>query len=66
MQVNQIDISYHAILPETITSVVAIAIMLIDAFARRIERRVAGVLSLLGLAGAGAALYSRRGQNGAT
>jgi NADH-quinone oxidoreductase subunit N len=66
MQVNQIDISYHAILPETITSGVAIVIMLLDAFMRRIERRVAGVLSLVGLAGAGAALYSLRGQDGLT
>jgi NADH-quinone oxidoreductase subunit N len=49
-----------------ITSGVAIAIMLIDAFMSRIERRVAGLLSLLGLAGAAAAIFSLRGQDGAT
>ncbi|HWP41703.1 MAG TPA: NADH-quinone oxidoreductase subunit N [Blastocatellia bacterium] len=66
MQVTQIDINYHAILPEMITSGVALAIMLIDAIARRIERRTAGMLSLLGLAGAAAAVWSLRGRAGAT
>lgn len=63
---ESIGINYHAILPETITASVAILIMLIDAFARRIERRVAGAVSLLGLIGAGAAVISLWGRNGET
>jgi NADH-quinone oxidoreductase subunit N len=66
MQVNQIDIEYHAILPEVITSTVAIIIMLIDAISRRIERRVAGGLSLVGLVGAAAAVISLWGRNAET
>jgi NADH-quinone oxidoreductase subunit N len=66
MQPDQIGISYHAILPETITAVVAFLIMLIDVFMRRIERRVAGALSLAGLVAAAVAVFSLRGQNGAT
>jgi NADH-quinone oxidoreductase subunit N len=58
MEPNQIGINYHAILPETITSVVAVAIMMVDAISRRIERRVAGAISLLGLAATGAAIVS--------
>jgi NADH-quinone oxidoreductase subunit N len=64
--VEKLGITYHAILPEMILSVVAILIMMIDAFARRIERRVAGVISLLGLLGAGAALISLWGKGGET
>ena len=66
MQVNQIDIEYHAILPEAITSTVAIIIMLIDAISRRIERKVAGALSLVGLVGAAAAVISLWGRNAET
>jgi NADH-quinone oxidoreductase subunit N len=68
MQLDQIGttISYQAILPEMITSGVAIVIMIVDAVSRRIERRVAGVLSLLGLAGAAAAVVSLRDHDGAT
>jgi NADH-quinone oxidoreductase subunit N len=66
MQVNQIDIEYHAILPETITSTVAVIIMLIDAISRRIERKVAGALSLAGLVGAAAAVISLWGRDGDT
>jgi NADH-quinone oxidoreductase subunit N len=60
--VEKLGINYHAILPEMILSVVAIAIMMIDAFARRIERKVAGAISLLGLLAAGAALISLWGK----
>ncbi len=66
MNPSQIGISYHAIAPELVTSGVAILLMLIDAFMRPIERRVAGLVSLVGLAGAGVAVYSLRGQGGAT
>src|SRR5713226_4994562 len=61
-----IGINYHAILPETITAVVAVLIMMIDAVARKIERRVAGIVSLAGLAGSGAAVVSLWGQSGET
>jgi NADH-quinone oxidoreductase subunit N len=61
---ESIGISYHAILPETITASVAVIIMMIDALAPRLERRVSGVVSLVGLAGAGAAVVSLWGRNG--
>jgi NADH-quinone oxidoreductase subunit N len=61
-----IGINYHAILPETITAVVAVLIMMIDAVARKIERRVAGIVSLLGLAGSAAAVISLWGHSGET
>ena len=41
---ESLGINYHAILPETITASVAVLIMMIDALARKIERRVAGGL----------------------
>lgn len=63
---NQIGINYHAVLPETITAIVAVIIMLIDAFSKRLERRVVGAVSLLGLAGAAAAVMSLWGRNGET
>jgi NADH-quinone oxidoreductase subunit N len=59
-----IGIDYHAILPETITSVAALIIMLVDALARTIERRIAGVLSLIGLAAAAIAVISLWGHDG--
>jgi NADH-quinone oxidoreductase subunit N len=59
-----IGINYHAILPETITAVVAVLIMMIDAVARKIERRVAGIVSLAGLAGAALAVVSLWGHSG--
>lgn len=49
-----------------ILSVVAIVIMMIDAFAKRIERKIAGAISLVGLLGAGAALISLWGKGGET
>ncbi len=63
---NQISIDYHAILPETITALVAVIIMLLDAFSRKIETRIAGAMSLVGLAGAAAAVFSLWGRNGET
>src|SRR5712691_1763004 len=61
-----IGINYHAILPETITASAAILIMLIDAVARKIERRVAGVVCLLGTLAAAGAVVSLWGRNGET
>jgi NADH-quinone oxidoreductase subunit N len=61
-----IGINYHAILPEAITASAAVLIMMIDALARRIERRVAGVVSLLALAAAGLAVASLWGSGGQT
>ncbi|HWO00179.1 MAG TPA: NADH-quinone oxidoreductase subunit N [Blastocatellia bacterium] len=55
---NKVGISFHAILPETITAVVAILIMVLDAVSRQIERRIASALSLAGLAAAAAAVVS--------
>ncbi|HST23551.1 MAG TPA: proton-conducting transporter membrane subunit, partial [Blastocatellia bacterium] len=66
MQPNDIGINLQAVLPETITSAVAVIIMMIDAISRNIERRVAGVLSLLGLAGAAVAVVSLWNHNGET
>lgn len=66
MQPNDIGINLQAVLPETITSAVAVVIMMIDAISRKIERRVAGVLSLLGLAGAAAAVISLWNHSGET
>ena len=63
---ESLGINYHAILPETITASVAVLIMMIDALARKIERRVAGVISLLGLVAAAVAVVSLWGQNGET
>lgn len=63
---ENIGINYHAILPETITASVAVLIMMIDALARKIERRVAGAVSLLGLIGAAVAVVSLWGRNGET
>ncbi|HSB12200.1 MAG TPA: NADH-quinone oxidoreductase subunit N [Blastocatellia bacterium] len=61
-----IGINYHAILPETITASVAVLIMMIDALSRKIERRVAGAVSLMGVAGAAVAVVSLWGRNGET
>ncbi|HKG22340.1 MAG TPA: proton-conducting transporter membrane subunit, partial [Blastocatellia bacterium] len=63
---NQIGINYHAVLPEMITAVVAVIVMLIDAFSTKLERRVVGAVSLLGVAGAAAAVVSLWGRNGET
>src|SRR5436309_1512462 len=63
---ESLGINYHAILPETITASVAVLIMMIDALARKIDRRVAGAVSLIGLIGAGVAVVSLWGRNGET
>ncbi|MEK6322113.1 MAG: NADH-quinone oxidoreductase subunit N [Acidobacteriota bacterium] len=63
---ESLGINYHAILPETITASVAVLIMMIDAVARKIERRVAGAMSLLGLIAAAVAVVSLWGRNGET
>ena len=64
MEPAEIGINYHAILPETITSAVALLIMIVDAVSRKIERRIAGTLSLAGLIGAALAVASLWNQNG--
>lgn len=55
---DKIGIDFYAILPETILSSVAIIIMIFDAFARRLERRIAGAISIIGILGAAAALIN--------
>lgn len=66
MQPNQIGINFHAVLPEIITSVTAILIMLLDAFSRKLERRIVGALSLAGIVAAAAAVISLWGRDGET
>src|SRR5215216_6246417 len=66
MQPNNIGISLHHVLPEMITAGVALIIMMIDAVSRNIERRVAGAVSLLGLAAAAVATVSLWGRDGET
>jgi NADH-quinone oxidoreductase subunit N len=63
---EKLGINYHAILPETITASVAVLIMVIDAVARNIERRVAGAISLLGLIAAAIAVVTLWGRSGET
>ena len=55
MQPNDLGINLQAVLPETIIAVVAFIIMMVDAISRKIERRIAGALSIVGLIGAGVA-----------
>jgi len=55
---ESLGINYHAILPETITASVAVLIMMLDAMARKLERRVAGIVALVGLIGAAVAVGS--------
>ena len=64
MQPGDIGINLQSVLPETITAGVAIIIMVIDAISRSIERRLAGALSLLGIAAAAAATASLWDRNG--
>ena len=46
---RNLGISYLAILPEMITAGTAVILMMIDALYRKLERRVAGVVSIVGL-----------------
>ena len=55
---ESLGINYHAILPETITASVAVLIMMLDAIARKLGRRVAGIVALAGLIGAAIAVAS--------
>ncbi|HXG67162.1 MAG TPA: NADH-quinone oxidoreductase subunit N [Blastocatellia bacterium] len=66
MTPNQIGISYHAVLPETITSLAGILIMLVDAFSRKTNRRIAGGVALAGIVAAAAAVISLWGRGGET
>ena len=63
---DKVGVNLHAILPETITAVVAILIMVFDAISRQIERRLAGALSLAGLAAAAVAVVSLWNHDGET
>lgn len=49
MQLNELQINYASITPEIITSLTGVAIMLVDAFARKGARRADAILALLGL-----------------
>ncbi|HSF25764.1 MAG TPA: NADH-quinone oxidoreductase subunit N [Blastocatellia bacterium] len=63
---EKVGINLHAILPEIITAMVALLIMIFDAISRKIERRFAGILSLAGLAAAAAAVVSLWSHDGET
>ncbi|MDT4896571.1 MAG: NADH-quinone oxidoreductase subunit [Acidobacteriota bacterium] len=54
-QIPSPDVNFGLILPELIISVVAVVVMLLDAFARPSQRWVTGGLSLAGLVSAGVA-----------
>src|SRR5689334_21823391 len=65
IQPNDLGINLQAVLPETILAVVAFVIMMFDAFSRKIERRLAGAISLVGIVGAGvttATLWKHHGE----
>lgn len=49
MQLDQLNLNYWAIAPEIITSVVAVLLMLVDAFAPKGARRTSAVIALIGL-----------------
>jgi NADH-quinone oxidoreductase subunit N len=66
MQTNSLGISIHSVLPEAITASIGLAIMLVEALSRKIERRVAGALSLAGLIAAAAATLSLWNSDGFT
>src|SRR5436305_6962116 len=66
MQPNDIGINLQAVLPETITAVVAFIIMMVDAISRNIERRIAGAISLIGLIAAGVAVATLWKHDGET
>src|SRR5580692_6522711 len=66
MQPEQLGLNYSAILPEIITATAAVIIMLVDALSPKLERRISGGLTLVALAGSGAAVISLWGQRGAT
>lgn len=55
LQFTPPDVNLWLILPETIACVVAVVVMLVDAFAKPTQRWVTGGISLLGLLAAGAA-----------
>ncbi|MEW6128361.1 MAG: NADH-quinone oxidoreductase subunit N [Acidobacteriota bacterium] len=61
---DKIGINFHAILPETILSIFAIGIMMVDAFSRRLERRVAGAISVIGYLAAAVAVLSLWNKDG--
>src|ERR1051325_11444841 len=61
---ESLGIDYQSILPETITASVAVLIMMIDAIARKIGRRVAGGVSLLGLIAAAVSVMNLWGNSG--
>src|SRR5712691_5517853 len=64
MEPKDLGISYHAILPEIITACTAVTIMVFDAIARKLERRIAGAVSLVGLVAAAVAVFSLWGRSG--
>src|SRR5260370_33131039 len=66
MQPDQLAISYHAILPETITAAAGVLIMIIDAVSARAERRLSGGLALGALAASAAAVISLWERGGAS
>src|SRR5262249_3629483 len=66
MQPTELAISYHAILPETITAAAGVLMMILDALSARSDRRLSGGVALAALAASGAAVVSLWGRGGAT
>lgn len=66
MKAFNLAISYHAVLPEMIMAGAALLIMILDAISRRIEQKLAGAISIAGIAAAAAAVLSLWGQSGRT
>jgi len=46
MQPTELAISYHAILPETITAAAGVLMMILDALSARSDRRLSGGVAL--------------------
>jgi NADH-quinone oxidoreductase subunit N len=66
MQPTELAISYHAILPETITAAAGVLMMILDALSARTDSRLSGGVALGALAASGAAVVSLWGRGGAT
>jgi NADH-quinone oxidoreductase subunit N len=66
MQPSDLAISYHAILPETITAAAGLLIMVLDALSVKTERRLSAGLALGALAASGIAVVSLWERGGAS
>jgi NADH-quinone oxidoreductase subunit N len=65
MQLNELNLNYSSILPEIITALTGVVIMLVDAFSKKGARRANATLAVIGLGAALVALISLWAQAGA-